>query len=425
MSRSLAFERAPAFAVPLQFLLAAPLLALPAAALLLYYGPEILATRWSPATLALTHLVALGFIAHSILGALLQYLPVAIGADLRRLHRAAPAIELALAAGTLLLVVGLLLASTPLLRGAGWLLALALGAFTLMTIAELVRGWSNDATTHALAISVAAFIATIAIGFIFAAYPEHAASHLVPLVDLHAAWGLAGWVAITVFGVALVVVPMFQLTPQYPVAVQRGLPLILLTGLTALSVAVCEYLPALAAAALALLAAALATFGIATLRLQHASRRRADVTVWLWRMAMVSVTGAALLGASAFVAPAIAQQPWFALALGILMLAGFAMSVINGMMYKIVPFLIWLHLQQVNSRRQSLPHMHKIIPEKSMRRQAWAHAIAVALLLAALAWPPAVYGAGIAWAAAQLMLAFNLAGAARRYAVTRAALAAA
>ncbi len=52
MSRSLAFDRAPAIAAPLQFLLAAPLFALPVAGLLLYRGPELLAARWSAETLA-------------------------------------------------------------------------------------------------------------------------------------------------------------------------------------------------------------------------------------------------------------------------------------------------------------------------------------------------------------------------------------
>ncbi len=104
MKRVLDYDQAPAISVPLRFLLAAPVLALPAAALLLYYGPALLATRWSAAALAATHLITLGFIAHSVVGALLQFLPVAAGADIRKLHRAAPWLQALLTAGTLLLV---------------------------------------------------------------------------------------------------------------------------------------------------------------------------------------------------------------------------------------------------------------------------------------------------------------------------------
>ncbi|MBI2223477.1 MAG: hypothetical protein HYU44_00685, partial [Betaproteobacteria bacterium] len=165
----------------------------------------------------------------------------------------------------------------------------------------------------------------------------------------------------------------------------------------------------------ALLAAGLAAFGVVTLRLHRASRRRADVSVWLWRGGMASLVAVALLVAGALSVPGLAQLPWFDLLIGILMLAGFGMSVINGMMYKIVPFLVWLHLQQANPERHPLPHMGQIIPRRAMRWQAAAHGVAVALLIAALAWPIAVYGAGLAWAVSQLMLALNLARAAWRY----------
>ena len=166
----------------------------------------------------------------------------------------------------------------------------------------------------------------------------------------------------------------------------------------------------------ALLAAGLAAFGVVTLSLHRASRRRADVSVWLWRGGMASLVAVALLGAGALSVPGLAQLPWFDLLIGILLLAGFAMSVINGMMYKIVPFLVWLHLQQATPERNPLPHMGQIIPQRAMRWQAAAHGAAVALLIAALAWPLAVYGAGLAWAVAQLLLAVNLSRAAFRYA---------
>src|SRR3972149_3111309 len=131
MSRVLAYDQAPAIAVPLRFLLAAPLLALPAAALLLYYGPELLATRWSAAALAATHLITLGFIAHSIVGALMQFLPVAAGADIRQLHRAAPWLQGLLTAGTLLLVAAFLLQSAPLLKVAAALVTWVVAAVVI------------------------------------------------------------------------------------------------------------------------------------------------------------------------------------------------------------------------------------------------------------------------------------------------------
>ena len=423
MSRVLAYDQAPAISVPLRFLLAAPLLALPAAALLLYYGPALLATRWSAAAFAATHLITLGFIAHSVIGALMQFLPVAAGADIRQLHRAAPWLQALLTAGTLLLAASFLLESAPLLEVAAALVTLVIAAVVVLAAVALARCAANDATTRAVTLGLAGLGVTATFGYVLATRPGWAAAWgIAQITDLHAAWGLAGWIAVTVIGVALAVVPMFQITPRYPPAVERWLPPLIVGTLIVLSLAVTTELGRLSGLRevfYALLAAGLAAFGVVTLRLHSASRRRADVSVWLWRGGMVSLVAIAVLGAGALSQPGLAQLQWFDLLIGILMLAGFAMSVINGMMYKIVPFLVWLHLQQVNPRPHPLPHMGQIIPQRAMRWQAAAHGVAVALLIAALAWPIVVYGAGLAWAASQLMLATNLARAALRYAKLR------
>ena len=70
----LSLEQAPPFSVPLRFFLTAPWFLVLAAALILWEGPGIFASRWLPATLALTHLLVLGFMAQVMLGALLQIL---------------------------------------------------------------------------------------------------------------------------------------------------------------------------------------------------------------------------------------------------------------------------------------------------------------------------------------------------------------
>lgn len=428
MSRVLAYEQAPAISVPLRFLLAAPLLALPAAALLLYYGPGLLATRWSAAALAATHLITVGFIAHSVIGALMQFLPVAAGADIRQLHRAAPWLQALLTAGTLLLASGFLLESAALLKAAAALLTLVLAAVVIFSGAALTRCAANDATTRAITLGLAGLGATTALGYVLATLPDRAAAWgIAQIADLHAAWGMAGWITVTVIGVALAVVPMFQITPRYPPAVETWLPPLFIGTLVAISLAATTSLGMLSSLRewlFALLAAALAAFGVLTLSLHSASRRRADVSVWLWRGGMASLVAVALLGAGALFVPGLAQLQRFDLLTGILMLAGFAMSVINGMMYKIVPFLVWLHLQQANPQRHLLPHMGQIIPQRAMRWQAAAHGTAVALLIAALAWPIVVYGAGLAWAVSQLMLAVNLARAALRFVKLRRGLAA-
>lgn len=79
-----------------------------------------------------------------------------------------------------------------------------------------------------------------------------------------------------------------------------------------------------------------------------------------------------------------------ALALAHLIIVGF-------ILYKIVPFLIWLHLQNQGQGRVMAPNMRKIIAEQAMKRKMLAYYDSCALLLLAVFWPEwFVYPAGLA-----------------------------
>ena len=61
MQALLAFEQGPPVAVPARFFLTAPLYLVLAGVLLAFEGQAVFASRWTPAALALTHLLTLGF----------------------------------------------------------------------------------------------------------------------------------------------------------------------------------------------------------------------------------------------------------------------------------------------------------------------------------------------------------------------------
>jgi hypothetical protein len=118
--------------------------------------------------------------------------------------------------------------------------------------------------------------------------------------------------------------------------------------------------------------------------------------------------------------PVFATQAFHPLLLGVLMLVGFAVAVISGMLYKIVPFLGWLHLHaQLRSRaerRTRLPAMKDFIPERSARRQFHVYLLALVLLMGAMIWPAwLAYPAALAWLFACVLLWLNIFGAARLY----------
>jgi hypothetical protein len=79
------------------------------------------------------------------------------------------------------------------------------------------------------------------------------------------------------------------------------------------------------------------------------------------------------------------------------------------MLYKIVPFLTWFHLQSLTGAGRVVPNMEKMLSDADQRLQFRIHGAALALLIAALAWPSAlVYPAALALGASGALLEVNL-----------------
>ena len=149
MQRALSFTRSPPLSVPLRFLLNAPLFALMAALLLLWAGPEALQSRWTPYTLALTHLLTLGVLGSTMAGAMMQILPVATGIQVVQPRQTAIAVHALLTTGTVALVLAFLLAR-PWLFGMALLLLGA--AFAWLLTATALGLWRLQASSSAAGI---------------------------------------------------------------------------------------------------------------------------------------------------------------------------------------------------------------------------------------------------------------------------------
>jgi hypothetical protein len=106
--------------------------------------------------------------------------------------------------------------------------------------------------------------------------------------------------------------------------------------------------------------------------------------------------------------------------IGVLLLVGVGVGLPSGMLFKIVPFLCWFHLQarQVASGRFDVRVrlMHKLLADRPTRWHFRLHVLAVALLVACVIWPVLAPAAGIALASAALWLFVLLATAAARFA---------
>jgi hypothetical protein len=416
---SLSLDQAPPIGVPLRFFITAPLFAVAAALLLLWQGPEIFSSRWNPAMLGVTHMLTLGYMGMIMQGAILQMLPVVAGTPVRRPVLMAAIIHTLGVIGIILLCCGLILGAPLLLQIALPILGAALFLFAALVVITLRRALPQNMTARTMRLAALMLAATVLLGLVLLS--NHAFGWWLQaretLANLHLSWGLLGWVGLLVAGVAYQVVPMFQLTPAYPVQLTRWLAPVLFLLLLLLAAA--NHAPALRLVLEVLLAAGFALFALTTLRLQTRRRRKLpDVSLDFWRGSMSSLLLAIALWLAAQIVPAIHDMHGYGLLLGMLMIAGFAMSVINGMLYKIVPFLVWFHLQSSRGLTSShaIPNVREILPEARSRRQMRLHFAALCALLAAVIFPvPFFYPAALLFGASNLWLWLNIVAANRTY----------
>lgn len=384
MQRSLAYALSPAQGVPLRFLLAAPWFGVLAALLLLGAGEHAFASRWSAPNLGATHLITVGYLGMAMAGSMLQLIPVVTGITLPLPRAAAALAWCGLGLGALLLASALGLNATFLLIPAALLLA---GAFAML-IGVIGRALLLPASAAALPmvrgmrLALGGLLVTVLLGVVMACTLGGALTAPLPLLaNLHAAWGLLGWVAMLVVGVAFQVIPMFQSSRTYPAPVTRWAPWILAALLAAWSSGTF-----IAATAGAMLAAAMAAFAALTLRLLATRKRKViDATTLYWCLSLGSLAASVLL----YLLPVQEQtQAQAQLATGIMFIVGFAMGTVNGMLYKIVPFLLWYHLQEnPHAKKGEVPTIRLILPDALARRQFWWHAAALGAMLGAVYSP--------------------------------------
>ena len=418
---NLALEQTPPLSVPLRFFLTAPLFGLLASILLLYDGALIFNSRWHPDTLALTHLVTLGFITMVMFGALLQLLPVLAGSSIPHPIGFSTVLHILLSLGTLSLVAGFIIGSALLMQAAVVLLGLAFSGFIgiVAYCLFIVKARTPIITAMRLALGALAITAVLGIGLGMLFGFGVALPSPTVLTDLHLTWGLIGWVGLLVIGIAYQVVPMFQITPQFPPSLTRWLIPLIFIGLLIWSpvyvLARLNKLPEIVQLSLVgFIGLGLSGFAVTTFYLQaHRLRKLPDVTLNYWRVGMVGLLLSIGLWLVGTLWTDLATEPFFPVLLGILFMGGFVLCVIQGMLYKIIPFIIWLHLQnqQLNVLKTiqmlKTPNMKQIIEDKLARRQFWVYIIALGFTIGTFWLPSLIYAAGVVAGCSFLLLGYN------------------
>lgn len=415
MQRTLNYGAMPSIWVPLPFLLAAPCFVFATALLLMWHGESALVSRWTPVTLAMTHLLTLGFLTMTIVGALFQILPVVAGTAIALARPVAVLSWCGLAGGTVLLASalgfglgpGFYVTAASMLGLAGLVVLTAVGAAishrTVSAAQPLVGGVRLALSALAVTMALGGALAMVLAG--------HGTLNVLLFTDMHATWGLLGWIVALTAAVSFQVIPMFQGTSAYPRVLERGMPALLFVLLLAWSAAALLKRPALQLGAEIGVGALLLKYVATTVLFFYRRKRKADIGTCYWSLAMACLALAILVHFLPFDAD---QRT---LLTGILVISGFGMSAINGMLYKIIPFLVWYHLQcDARSGRERVPGVKSIVEEARALRQLRWHVVALGLLLASPLAPSILARpAGLFMMLAMFLLIRDLAGALRLF----------
>ena len=429
--KGLSLETIPPIHIPFRFFNTAPWMGVLAALVLLPGAGEAFNSQWSPGLLAATHLLTLGFMAMVMLGAMFQLVPVISGRMIPGGTVVATGVHLLLSLGVLLLVAGFYWQAYWLF---GWALPVLLAAFALFLLALgslLLRHIGGGDSIYSIRFAALSLAITIGLG---AWRSANYAGLLQPLAlaniaNIHLAWGLVGWVLLLVMGASYQVIPMFHVTPSYPTALARTLPAVVFLSLLLLTLVEQPMVEALVVLALCSVAI---VYAIYTIHLLNQRKRKIpDITARFWRLSLTCLIASALLLAALYFAgqllSSVELQQRVPVVIGILMIYGFACSVIMGMLQKIVPFLAYLHLQRrcIASFEllKTLPHMGEIIPQSRSRWQFRLHLSALLLLLAGAITGIFAGPAALLMAADFAWLGFTLASATRLYRHTAARIA--
>lgn len=417
MSRGgLATQHAPSFAlVQAHFGLGALGLCAFAAALVAF-APGLEGHHFQPLLLGLVHLCVLGWLMPIALGAMHQLVPVVFEVPVRSERLAWAALALyAVGAAGLVGHLGRLATGPGLVLGAGALL-LALTLYTGNLVLTLMGRSRAPSLTGLYVLCALGWLLTAAgLGFTLALNlhaPFLPLSHL-QLLRAHAHVAGLGFFGLLIMGVAFRLMEMFLLAHgaaeragQVALgALNAGLALLLVHD--ALSAR-----GGLVALGPALLAVGVVAFLVQVRLIWVRRMKRLPDAAWRFTLASFAYLALALvLGLVLWAAPLPPEASQrLVLAYGLLALPGFVGSVVVGQLYKILPFLVWLHRFSPRVGLQKVPTAAQLLPEGPKRAQAWlmhTGLLALALGIVLLCSPLRTLGA-LAFAASAALGTRNL-----------------
>jgi len=386
----MSFSALPPIDIPFRFFVTAIAFMMALAGFVFWSGESLWLSRWHPSMLALTHGFTLGFITPVMMGALLQMLPVVAGVGLNNVQSIGRYCYPVHFIGTGLLMWGFV-ATDPIQYSIKIMALMCLGLSFFYYIFSVVRVLfqyfsqqfrknivCQNPTIVIIGYSVLALLITVILGIFIQV--QSVGFVLLPtlyadksLTNIHALLGVVGWMSLLILAVSLQVIPMFHVAPSFPKFSAKLIPVILLFTLMNMII-----FPHLTQTLLNVLLLMLLLFNFVLLSvISQRKRKIPDMSINAWRFAAYSLFAIVVL----YFLP----ESWFfeifiakkSLLLSAAFIYFYLLTIILGMLFKILPFLSYTHLQQrclTNfDAMKFLPNMNDLLNKKAAKVLFYCH----------------------------------------------------
>ena len=404
--QGLSLDQAPPYETPLFYYMIGVFYLILFSLSLLIYG-QTTEDRFYYESIAITHILTLGFFTHIMFGSLFQMVPVIIGESYKNVEPRAKMILISLNIGIVSFVSFFLFDIKIFMHIAMLFLVTTIIYFSIYSFLTIYKTVDKNQTVKTF-LTALVFLAIGASFGLFSLLVHGAYIEDKKFGDIHFTFMIFGWIFLLLSGVAYKVIPMFYVAKEYPIFVKNYFYIIASALLISIAFATAYQYNLLLSALKILLAILTASFALVTINiLKNRKRKRVDTTVNLWYFSMSNLFIASIMWIVSIV-----FNIELGFSFGVIFGLGFIYALINGMLYKIVPFLTWFHL---SSAFVFDAEMSQVIKAKIMKIQFYIFTGSYIFFILALFYKPFVFvGATLFFVSSSLLL-YNIINGYRYY----------
>ena len=405
-NQGLSLDQAPPINIPFRFFLSAPFFGVLISFVFFFVPFNELTNQYSHFAIGLIHLFTLGILSMIIFGAMQQMMPVLAGAIIKKPRLFANIVHSCLVLGTLFLSFSFILEIKFLLYIAVLFLSIAFLTFFILSIKLLFNVKYLTSTVKAMRLFSLAGLITLFLGLYlaFSHINLSFSENYYMVVFLHILFALFGFALLLIMGVSFQVIPMFYVALDFPKFVQNKIPLILFVLLFVSAIFLYFGINFLILKLIFVgLIISFALYGLKSLN----NRRRPvfDATLWYWKFSLSSLILSMIIWVFNFF-----ESNYI---LAIVFAFGFLYSLLQGMVYKIIPFLSWFHLTSKGYFK--LPTIREFIDEKYIKTHFFMHLFSVIFFIFAYFENSLIYLASILFLISNILFFINCLSAVKKY----------